>query len=280
MSFTFLTAVWRKLIMAQYSVDAAVLQPYLPAGLELDLYRGPDGLAKPQCFVSLVGFLFDRVRILGLPVPFHTRFEEVNLRFYVRRPLPADADLAKERTTEPGYRRGVVFIRETVPKPLITLTARALYGEAYATAKTRHEWRADDPAQFATTELARNGAQPELQVGYAWKPPGMPWQSMRVDADNTLQPIAPASVEEFTTEHYWGYTRRRGKDAASPASTAEYAVDHERWQVYPVRSAAIQCDFAQYGPVFASLTGREPDNVLLAEGAPVSIRWAGTLAAS
>jgi uncharacterized protein YqjF (DUF2071 family) len=78
MASTFLTAEWRKLIMAQYIVDPATLAPWLPSGVELDLYQG-------QCYVSLVGFLFDKVRIKGLPIPFHTRFEEINLRFYVRR---------------------------------------------------------------------------------------------------------------------------------------------------------------------------------------------------
>ena len=67
MAFTFLTAEWRKLIMAQYEVDPSVLLPHLPRGLELDLYQG-------RCFVSLVGFLFDRVRLLGVPIPGHTRF--------------------------------------------------------------------------------------------------------------------------------------------------------------------------------------------------------------
>src|SRR5579875_2618177 len=114
----FLTAEWRHLIMAQYEVPAATLAPYLPSGVELDLFRG-------ACYVSLVGFLFDRVRIKGIAIPFHTRFEEVNLRFYVRRTGPDGAS-----------RRGVVFIREFVPRAAITLVANALYQEPYATLST------------------------------------------------------------------------------------------------------------------------------------------------
>ena len=110
MPFTFLTAEWRKLIMMQYEVAPATLARRLPPGLQLDLYEG-------RAYVSLVGFLFDRVRLLGVPPPFHTRFEEVNLRFYVRRPMP-----------DGSYRRGVVFLSEIVPKTIITLIARALYG--------------------------------------------------------------------------------------------------------------------------------------------------------
>jgi uncharacterized protein YqjF (DUF2071 family) len=116
---TFLTAEWRKLIMAQYAVDIGTLAPYLPSGVGLDLYHN-------TCLVSLVGFLFDRVRVKGVAIPFHTRFEEVNLRFYVAR-------------TEPDgtRKRGVVFVREFVPRAAITLIANALYEEPYATLPTR-----------------------------------------------------------------------------------------------------------------------------------------------
>ena len=102
---TFLTAEWRKLIMAQYTVDPATLAPWLPAGVELDFY-------KDRCYVSLVGFLFDEVRVKGLRIPFHTKFEEVNLRFYVKRTDP-----------DGTQKRGVVFIREFVPRAAITLIA-------------------------------------------------------------------------------------------------------------------------------------------------------------
>ena len=120
MARTFLTAEWRKLMMAQYEVAPAALAEWLPAGTELDMYQG-------RCYVSLVGFLFDRVRVLGLPIPFNTRFEEVNLRFYVTRTEPNGA-----------RKRGVVFIREFVPRAAITHIANSLYEEPYATLTMRH----------------------------------------------------------------------------------------------------------------------------------------------
>ena len=257
MPFTFLTAEWRKLIMAQYEVAPEILQPHLPPGLELDLYHG-------QCFVSLVGFLFDRVRLLGVPVPFHTRFEEVNLRFYVRRSMP-----------DGSYRRGVVFLSEIVPKPAITLVARALYGEAYSTSRTEHYWSSRGPDRRAV----RHGERP-LEIRYGWHGPrlrgngyrGMP-QHIAVQAGNQRTPIGLGSLEEFITEHYWGYTPTRS------GGTDEYGVEHRRWDVYPVQAYSLRCDFAaQYGPAFAHLNGREPDHMLLAEGAPVRIRWGGKIA--
>ena len=249
MPFTFLSAEWRKLIMMQYEVSPEILRKRLPQGLELDLYEG-------RCFVSLIGFLFDRVRLLGVPPPFHTRFEEVNLRYYVRRPMP-----------DGSYRRGVVFLREIVPRPMITLLARALYGEAYATAPTAHRWSSQGPDARAV----RHGQLP-LEIEYEWKHRGL-WQRLGVRAGNTRETMPEGSLEEFITEHYWGYTPRRG------GGTAEYAVEHARWEVFPVHEYRVACNFGSlYGPDFADMVDRAPEHVLLAEGAPVHIRWGGNIA--
>lgn len=236
----FLRAEWRKLIMAQYAVDPATLMPFLPAGLELDLFHG-------ECFVSLIGFLFDRVRIKGIAIPFHTRFEEVNLRFYVR-----------ARDKDGSYRRGVVFIREFVPRVAITLVANLLYEEPYRTARMRRE--------ITQTENS-------LEVLYDWRGQGR-WYRIAAEASSVLRPITPDSIEEFITEHYWGFTKR------SRGPTSQYQVEHPRWQTYAIRRSMVDADFgALYGQAFASLNAQQPASVLLAEGAPVSIRGGTRLAA-
>lgn len=232
----FLRAEWRKLIMAQYVVSAAVLQSYLPSGVELDLFEG-------KCYVSLVGFLFDRVRIKGIAVPWHTKFEEVNLRFYVKR---------TER--DGSVKRGVVFIREIVPRMAITVIANALYEEPYATASMRRLIRSDEGL---------------LKVRYDWKHRGA-WQTVGVEASATASPILAGSEEAFITEHYWGYTKRR-RGAAS-----QYQVEHPSWDAYPILRHDIQVDFGSlYGAAFAPLSGQEPASVLLAEGSAVSV-YGGT----
>ena len=232
MAGTFLTAAWRKLIMAQYAVEPATLAPYLPEGVELDLFDG-------ACFVSMVGFLFDDVRLKGMPIPFHTRFPEVNLRFYVRR-------VERDGTV----RRGVVFVREYVPKPAITIIANTIYEEPYATLPMRYAIR-------------RTGDT--LQAEYDWKHRGR-WYSLGVQAAAQAEPIAPGSAEEFTTEHYWGFTKR------TRGATSQYAVKHPSWVIYPVRQYRFAVDFARlYGARFAGLNGQEPDNILLAEGSAVSV---------
>jgi len=225
---TFLTAEWHKLLIANYVVDQQLLYPYLPGGTTLDLYEG-------RCYLSLVGFLFQETRLRGIRVPFHVEFEEVNLRFYVRR----------------EDRRGVVFIREIVPRRALQFVASTFYGEPYATAPMRHEWKQSADG-FA--------------VKYGWKM-GRRWHELGANASSQARPVAPGSEEEFITEHYWGYTARRG------GWTSEYEVVHPRWDVYPIESHAVDVDFSSvYGERFACLNELEPHSVLLAEGSDIAVR--------
>jgi hypothetical protein len=234
----FLTAEWRKLIMAQYEVSPETLAPYLPRGLELDLYQ-PAPNAPPRCYVSLVAFLFDKVRVKRLAIPFHTRFEEINLRFYVRR-----------REPDGTIKRGVVFIREFVPRRAIAFIARRIYDEPYLAIRTRHEI-----SSTADT----------LSASYSWKLANR-WHTLAATASSQPHPIAPASEEEFLTEHYWGYTRRRND------TTSVYQVEHPRWHVYPITTHIIDADFAAlYGPAFAFLNHQPAASVLLAEGSAVTV---------
>src|ERR1700693_3806285 len=109
----FLSAEWRDLVMLNYEVEPNLLSRYVPPGTALDSFKG-------RTYLSLVGFRFCRTKLLGcLPIPFHANFDEVNLRFYVRR---------KEGSED---RRGVVFIAEVVPRYAIAATARFLYEENY-----------------------------------------------------------------------------------------------------------------------------------------------------
>lgn len=229
----FLTAAWRRLVLFNYRVEPDALRPYLPAHTELDLWND-------TCYASLVGFMFQNTRVLGWQIPFHVHFEEINLRFYVR-----------HQNRENGeWKRGVVFIREIVPKPAITWVANTLYREQY---RTRRMWR-------------RWEEKPEtLQVEYAWREAGR-WQSFGVQADNRPQDLIAGSEAEFITEHYWGYARWDDR------RTMEYRVEHPRWQVYPVQSWHGDVDFgAVYGPAFAGLKEAIPMSIFLAEGSEVAV---------
>ena len=232
----FLTAEWRHLAMLNYEIDPAALRSRVPHGTELDSWNG-------RTLVSMVGFLFLNTRLLGLPVPFHRHFEEVNLRFYVR------------RKGAEGWRRGVVFAREIVPRWAIATVARLCYGERYASMPMRHQVDADAGV------LRENGA-----AKYEWQHRGQ-WNHLAMRTKGQAMIPRPGSEEEFITEHYWGYASQRA------GGTVEYRVSHPQWRVWQASEAALHCDArALYGPEFhESLNGR-PASTFLAEGSPVIVR--------
>jgi len=175
----FLTAEWRDLIMANYIVDPSLLSMYLPSKTELDFYDG-------QCYVSLVGFMFRNVRVMGLSIPLHTDFPEINLRFYVR------------YKSNNEWRRGVVFIKEIVPKRAITLIANTFFGERYVTMPAMHK---------------RKQESGNLTVSCVWK--SRNWSELMVIADENKRPLREGSDEEFITQHSWGYTALSRKGRAN-----------------------------------------------------------------
>jgi len=213
------------------AIDPDVLLDYLPYKTELDIWNG-------ICYVSLVGFLFKNTRMLGVKIPFHVNFEEVNLRFYVR-----------YREGE-EWKRGVVFVKEIVPRPALSLVANTLYREHYQTLPMRHYWE-------KTTD--------RWVVQYHWKHRGR-WQHFNLESELEAQPMAEGSEEEFITEHYWGYTR------IGPQKTYEYQVTHPRWEVYPVINYDINVDFgALYDERFSILNETSPKSVMLAEGSAITV---------
>lgn len=238
MATTFLTAEWRNLIFASYAIDSRILEPLVPYGTELDDFNG-------TYYGSLVGFYFQRVRLFGaVAVPFHQEFEEFNLRFYVR------------RKTDTGWKRGVVFVKEIVPKFAITLVAKTLYGEPYGTHPMRHSWQREDDTQL---------------IQYDWKV-GDDWNYVRVRADRAGHPLVPDSEEAFITEHYWGYTKRSASGNGE-ARTSEYEVVHPQWSIYPVRDYAVHCDVPTlYGADFTPFFEQPPRSVFLADGSAVTIK--------
>ncbi len=228
---SFLKAEWRKLAMANYVVEPKLLHPYVPFGTELDLWEG-------KCYISLVGFMFLNTKMLGLKIPFHVNFEEVNLRFYVRRKVGEE------------WKRGVVFIKEIVPKRALAIVANTLYKEHYVTMKMKHEWKISEES---------------ISVSYHWKFRDH-WNSFMVKCSKMPEPIVEKSEIDFITDHFWGYAMK------SEDSTNEYEVTHPRWLHYPVRSYDINIEFGKlYGDNFEFLNNESPASVLLAEGSEITV---------
>ena len=230
----FLTAEWRNLVMLNYAVDPAILAPLVPAGTALDHWEG-------RTYVSLVGFLFANTRLLGLPIPFHRTFEEVNLRFYVRREVGGDV------------RRGVTFIKELVPRAAIAHVARMAYNEPYDAVPMRHSFGV----------IGDDGVP--SSVRYGWRSSGH-WNEIEVAPRGTGRRTDDHSEEQFITEHYWGYTRQRD------GSTVEYRVSHEPWQVWAVAAPAVIGDWAAtYGTAWSRILAAPPSSSFLADGSPVTV---------
>lgn len=231
----FMTADWRFLLMLNYEIDPRVLQPYIPAGTELDLWEG-------KALVSMVGFLFQRARVLGFAAPFHTNFEEVNLRFYVH------------RKTDTELRRGLGFIKGIVPRIWIARIARWIYREKFIALKMGH-----------TIEQKKNALAKDGLVEYTWRYKG---KINRLGGLGIGQPIdlTPGSEEEFISEHNWGYTN------LNHDKTGEYQVEHPRWRIWKVAQPYLLCDVSSiYGEQFSPFLHHRPRSAFLAEGSPVKV---------
>jgi uncharacterized protein YqjF (DUF2071 family) len=232
MSRIFLKANWENLIMANYAIDPLLLQPYLPNGVELDFYQN-------KTYVSLVGFMFKNTSLFGIPIPFFGSFEEINLRFYVRK-----VDGRK-------IKKGVVFINETVPYKIVALLANKLFKEHYISIPTKSS--------------INIGANKNIQ--YDWKSKGK-WNSISVYSEAKKYKIEASTIEEFIFERYFGFTK------LDESLTQEYQINHPNWMTNKIIRAEVKCDFENmYGKPFASLNDTIPDSILLAEGSSISVNW-------
>jgi len=228
----FLSAEWRDLVILNYEVDASLLSDYVPPGTFLDSHKG-------KTYVSLVGFRFRRTKLFGLlPVPFHADFDEVNLRFYVRR---------KQSDIE---RRGVVFIAEIVPKWAVAKIARLVYEENYICLPMKHRINTNGVAKAAQYEWQLNGA----------------WCKLYARASLAPEPAEEGSLERFITEHYWGYSKQEAGDSL------EYQVAHVPWNVWKVEVCAFEGDASSiYGQKLGAVLQRRPDSAFMADGSPVEV---------
>jgi uncharacterized protein YqjF (DUF2071 family) len=228
---SFLTAEWNDLAIFNYEINPKILKNHVPKGTELDLFNG-------KCYISLIGFMFENVKVLGIKIPFHVNFEEVNLRFYVKR-------------YENGiWKRGVVFVKEIVPKHAITIVANTLYNEHYQTLKMRH---------------SRTENETSKSFHYEWYKDSK-WNSISMKTEKNAIPIEANTETEFITEHYFGYTNYNKE------KSIEYAVSHPKWEQLKVIESIINVDFQSiYGNDFKFLQDLKPTSEFLALGSKITI---------
>lgn len=228
---SFLKAEWRKLAFANYVIDKKILNSYIPYGTEVDLWN-------EKCFISLVGFRFINTRLLGLKVPYHINFEEVNLRFYVKRYENGE------------WKRGVVFIKEIVPKRALTYVANTIYNENYETLPMNHKWLENEKHRIVEYSWIKSAKENLFQIQASL-------DSFEIESN---------SETEFITEHYWGYAK------VNDLKSHEYQEKHPKWKVYKIEDFKIDVDYGQvYGDNFEFLNNLKPDSIMLAEGSEISV---------
>lgn len=210
--------------------------PYLPKGVELDLFNG-------KTMVSLVGFMFKNTSLFHIPIPLFGTFEEINLRFYVKRTINGEV------------KSGVVFINETVPLKIVAWVANKLYREHYIAIPTKSNIQSNTDTK---------------QIRYEWDQANK-WSHLSATASNISEAMTAGSIEEFIFEHYYGYTK------LSTNESQEYKVNHPRWNINKVLDYSIDCDFsAMYGKDFSFLNHSAPHSVILAKGSEVTVDWQRT----
>lgn len=196
-------------------------------------------LWEGKAMVSMVGFMFKQTKVFGVKWPLHINFEEVNLRLYVK------------HFDGKEWKRGVAFISEIVPKHIIAVIANKLYNEHYAAMPTRHK----------IIE-----AKETITVRYEWKYKGK-WNKLFATAENKPSLIKAGTEEEFIFEHYWGYNE------LNKNTTIEYAVEHRRWEIYPITYHAADFDINDlYGTAFHPFLSGQPQSIFLAKGSEIIVR--------
>ena len=231
----FLTAEWRNLLMVNYAIDPAILKAHVPYGTELDTWNG-------TVYVSAVAFNFLNTKVKGIAIPFHRNFEEINLRFYVRRKDGSE------------WKRGVVFLKEIVPKPAIALVARFLYNENYVALPTRHIIQSSESPNYQA-----------LRVRYEWRFKGQR-NFIEATGHGPPQPLEEGSEEQFISEHYWGYSMQKN------GGTKEYEVEHPSWNTWNGIDTKVSIDVAGlYGAEFADALSQELTSVFIADGSAVTV---------
>lgn len=227
MSRPFLTARWCDLILANYPIEEDFLVARLPKGLEPDRFEG-------RCWVSLVGFRFEKTRVFGIGWPGFRQFPEWNLRAYVRC----------------GSDRGVIFVREYVESRWVSWVARQAYNEPYMAAPMSHR-REELPA--ATLYAYRVFA-------------GERWHELSAEIHHNGRQPQIGSSARFFTDQSWGFGR------SSRGQLSRYAVKHPLWSVETVEAYQIDVDWDRlYGAEWSHMNDKRPHNVLFAAGSDVGV---------
>jgi uncharacterized protein len=224
----FLTARWENLLVVTYAVPDRALSSHLPQGLSLDRLGG-------SARVSFVAFDFARTRVYGLALPGHVNFPEINLRCYVRA----------------GDDRGIIFLREFVPRLGVVVGARVRYNEPYERI----------PMRSHVGPVA--GRADRLRIRHVF---GDRLSSVTAEVDAVGSLPDEASDGRWLTHQTFGFGQTRW------GGLRQYRVEHPLWPLHTVHRLDLDVDFAGlYGEEWGFLAGATPSHVTFAAGSAVAV---------
>ncbi|PCJ93196.1 MAG: hypothetical protein COA50_14260 [Flavobacteriaceae bacterium] len=186
----FMTGNWEDLIISTFEIDKNILEKYLPYDTELDLYHG-------KALLSTVAFTFSKVSFYGIKVPFHQQFGQLNFRIYVKSKIDGE--------------KGVVFLKEFAPKPLIAFVASTFYNEPYQYKKIR-----------STKSILEN----QINMEYAYKN-----IHIQATANRLTRSLKENTLEHFIVDRYIAFIK------GSETKTYQYTIGHKPWKLYNVKTS-------------------------------------------
>lgn len=230
-SKVFLKANWLRLASANYVVDPAILQKHIPKGTQLESFEG-------KHYVSLVAFRYSKTRLLNVRVPFHHLFEEINLRFYLKREI-----------SKGNWRSEVAFTKLFFPKKTLTFVAKHIYKENYETLRMRHSWLEKENHLHTSYGLHKNS-----------------WHDFEIESEKESVRADIDTPEFFFSKQFWGTSQ------IDHTSSTVYEIEHPDWEVFKVKNSKISFDFQTvFGDDFKHLTHMKPESVHLFKGSEVIV---------
>ena len=229
-----MTAKFSELVAVNFAIDPKILEPRVPRGLELDFYND-------ETYVSLICMMLRDVRVWGIPIHIATGFEEINLRFYVRR---REGD---------GYRRGCCFIKDYVSSGAAAWILGSLFKAEFQKLKMKHSNSGFDGAPESVPS-----------VDYQWKV-GDHWNRLRIKARSRIQKTSRDTKHGFILMHDNEYSQRDGK-------TLEDRASRPAWTIWDAAQANFECDVKNlFGREFQRALSRRPASVFVTGGSDVTI---------
>lgn len=223
----FMSCSWTNLLYVNFRIDAKLINALLPKDLEADLF---DGFA----ILSFVGFRFTDARLLGIKIPFHQKFPEINLRTYVK---------SKKNPTE----KGIYFISEMVPKFMTYFVGKFIFGEPFS--------------RINVQEILN-----ENSFGYKIENKNEGLEMSAILSQNLNEQIKNKE-EEFIVDRVFAFCGKANK------KSKKYEVQHPKWNLMKAENSNyIFSNLSHISKLLNNfLQGATPSSIFATDGSAVDV---------